>query len=118
MAGCGTFSVSCVPTSYNQMRDTVPPRYCFHWVKRGPIGLYAIRRPSGEYVPLAAFGMSNRSGMPPSRETVNSCWWFVVNTARADVNSTLLPSGVKPWTVSAPGCQVKRFGTPPSDATT
>ncbi len=29
-----------------------------------------------------------------------------------------LPSGVQPCTVSLPGCQVNRFGSPPSAGTT
>ncbi len=38
--------------------------------------------------------------------------------ARGDVKSTDLPSGVKPWTRSRPGCHVSRFGTPPAAGTT
>ncbi len=37
--------------------------------------------------------------------------------ARGDANNTRLPSGVQPWTVSAPGCHVSRVGSPPSVGT-
>ena len=40
------------------------------------------------------------------------------HVARVDENMIERPSGVHPCTVSAPGCQVRRFGSPPSAATT
>ena len=40
-----------------------------------------------------------------------------MNVARCDVNRTALPSGVKLWTMSAPGCHVRRVGAPPVTGT-
>ena len=40
------------------------------------------------------------------------------HVARVDEKRTDLPSGIQPWTRSAPGCHVRRFGSPPSDGTT
>jgi len=47
--------------------------------------------------------------------TVKSCIYLRVKTDRCDTNSTADPSGVKPLTRSAPGCQVNRVGTPPPE---
>src|SRR5579872_2148463 len=57
--------------------------------------------------------------MPPCAGTVQKRGAPVgAAVARADAKTIDLPSGVQPSTVSAPGCQVRRFGSPPSDETT
>ena len=38
-----------------------------------------------------------------------------MKTCRGEEKSTALPSGVKPRTMSGPGCQVSRVGVPPVD---
>ena len=40
------------------------------------------------------------------------------SVARDELKTIDFPSGVHPWTTSAPGCQVRRFGSPPSAGTT
>ncbi len=56
---------------------------------------------------------------PPSAGTVQKRGAAVgAQVARAEANITDLPSCVQPCTVSAPGCQVSRFGSPPSEGTT
>ena len=57
--------------------------------------------------------MGTNSGIPPVSDTLNSCEYLVVNTDRCDVNRTPVPSVVNACTKSAPGCQVRRVGTPP-----
>ena len=56
--------------------------------------------------------------MPPLTGTVKSCVYLPVKTARAEVNITADPSGVKLCATSGPGCQVSLVGTPPVTGTT
>ena len=44
---------------------------------------------------------------------MKSWLWRLLKTLRGDENRTDWPSGVKPRTMSAPGCQVSRVGLPP-----
>src|SRR5262245_27632446 len=57
--------------------------------------------------------------MPPVAGTVqNRGAPLGAHVAREVANITDFPSGVQPCTVSPPGCQVSRFGSPPSAGTT
>ncbi len=71
-----------------------------------------MRDPSGENAPSAAMCSGSLSGSPPSRPTVNSSEKREY-AVRVEAKSTRLPSGVQPMTVSAAGCHVSRFGSPP-----
>src|SRR4051794_25668051 len=57
--------------------------------------------------------------MPPVTGTVQKRGAPIgAQLARADENKTDFPSALQPCTTSAPGCHVRRFGSPPSAATT
>src|SRR6516162_4586139 len=71
-----------------------------------------MNSPSGEKQARAACGMGSCVTAPPSTGTVKSCACRLVKTCRCEENRTSLPSGVKPSTRSAPGCQVSRKGGP------
>src|SRR5512132_4281015 len=59
------------------------------------------------------------SSTPPSIETVQKRGAPLGDhVAREEENMIDLPSGIHPCTVSAPGCQVSRLGSPPSALTT
>src|SRR5436190_16404904 len=78
-----------------------------------------MRDPSAESFPWKPRGRAIGSSTPPSAGTVqNRGAPLGDQVAREDENMICRPSGVHPCTVSAPGCQVKRFGSPPSAATT
>jgi hypothetical protein len=80
---------------------------------------YAMCEPSAEIFPWYARGSVIGCSTPPSNGTVqNRGAALGVALARPDANITDLPSGVQPCTVSAPGCQVSRRGSPPSAGTT
>src|SRR5579885_2374177 len=80
---------------------------------------YATRRPSGEILPWYARGSGIGDSTPPSTGTVqNRGAALGASVARDELNTMFLPSGVQPSTTSAPGCQVSRFGSPPSAGTT
>src|SRR5260370_39215702 len=75
--------------------------------------------PSAEIFPWKPRGKDIGSSTPPSTGTVQKRGAPLGDhVARVDENMIERPSGVQPCTVSAPGCQVKRFGSPPSAATT
>src|ERR1700741_4471325 len=78
-----------------------------------------MRDPSGEIFPWNPRGRVIGSSTPPSTGTVqNRGAPLGDHVARVEENMIDLPSGVHPCTLSAPGCQVRRFGSPPSAATT
>src|SRR6185437_16860217 len=80
---------------------------------------YAMRRPSGEILPWYARGSGIGDSTPPSTGTVQKRGTALgASLARVDENTTFLPSGVQPSTTSAPGCHVRRFGSPPCAGTT
>src|SRR5712691_12679260 len=75
--------------------------------------------PSDEILPWYARGKDIGSSMPPSAGTVQKRGAPLgVHVARVEENKIDLPLGVQPCTVSAPGCHVRRRGSPPSAATT
>src|SRR5258708_38778503 len=74
--------------------------------------------PSVEILPWYARGKVIGASTPPSTGTVQKRGAPLgVQVARVEEKRIDRPSGVQPCTVSAPGCQVKRFGSPPSAAT-
>src|SRR6185503_7095574 len=80
---------------------------------------YAMRDPSAEIFPWYARGRGIGSSTPPVAGTVQNLGAPLgAHVARVEENSTDLPSGVQPSTMSAPGCQVSRCGSPPSAGTT
>src|SRR5215470_11827785 len=80
---------------------------------------YAMRDPSAEIFPWKPRGIVIGSSTPPSTGTVQKRGAPLGDqVARVDENMMALPSGVHPCTESAPGCHVKRFGSPPSADTT
>src|ERR1700759_3821087 len=79
---------------------------------------YATRRPSGEILPMYARGNGIGVSTPPSTGTVQKRGAALgAQVARDELKTIDLPSGVHPCTTSAPGCQVNRFGSPPSAGT-
>src|SRR5262249_19989356 len=59
------------------------------------------------------------SSDPPATGTVQNLGAPVgAQVARVEANTIDLPSGVQPSTTSGLGCQVSRFGSPPSADTT
>ena len=80
---------------------------------------YAMRLPSADTFPWYARGSGSGCSTPPSAGTVQKRGAPLgAHVARVDEKRTDLPSGIQPWTRSAPGCHVRRFGSPPSDGTT
>src|SRR3954466_4653117 len=80
---------------------------------------YATWRPSGEILPMYARGSAIGVSTPPSIGTVQKRGAALgADVARDEAKTIDLPSGVQPCTLSAPGCHVSRFGSPPSAATT
>src|SRR5258708_16446536 len=75
--------------------------------------------PDGEILPWKARGMSIGSSTPPCAGTVQKRGAPLgAAVARPEAKTMALPSGVQPCTLSAPGCHVKRFGSPPSGGAT
>src|SRR5512138_158443 len=75
--------------------------------------------PSAEIFPWYARGNGIGSSTPPPNGTVQNLGAPLgAQVARVEENSIDLPSGVHPSTISAPGCQVNRCGSPPSAETT
>src|SRR4051812_5991269 len=63
--------------------------------------------------------MGITSSNPPATGTVQKrATALGADEARLLENTMLFPSGVQPCTLSAPECQVRRFGSPPVDGTT
>src|SRR6187455_1554888 len=56
--------------------------------------------------------------LPPATGTFQSRTVPTGTPSRPEKKRTFAPSGVQPATASAPGCQVSRFGSPPSALTT
>ena len=79
------------------------------------VGEVACRRARSP--PCRRWGSAALWARPPRCRTVKNCECRRVKTARCEAKSTL-PSGVKPRTMSSPGCQVRRFGSPPSTGIT
>ena len=78
-----------------------------------------MRAPSAAIFPWNARGIAIGSSMPPSAGTVqNRGAPLGAHVAREVANITDFPSAVQPCTLSAPGCHVSRFGSPPSAGTT
>src|SRR2546426_1095210 len=80
---------------------------------------YAMCDPSAEIFPWKPRGNAIGSSTPPAAGTVQKRGAPLGDqVARVDENMIDFPSAVQPWTRSAPGCHVKRFGSPPSAGTT
>jgi hypothetical protein len=80
---------------------------------------YAIRPPSAEIFPWYPRGSGSGASTAPSTGTVQKRGAPLgAQVARPDVKRMRLPSGAQPCTASAPGCHVRRFGSPPVAATT
>src|SRR5258708_39825341 len=74
--------------------------------------------PDGEILPWKARGMSIGSSTPPCAGTVQKRGAPLgAAVARPEAKTMDVPSGVQPCTLSAPGCHVRRFGSPPSAGT-
>src|SRR4051812_42068371 len=76
-----------------------------------------MRFPSGEILPWFARGIGIACCTPPSMGTVKKRGCPEGALSRPEENTIRFPSGVHPSTRSAPGCQVSRFGCPPSEGT-
>src|SRR2546427_10185867 len=80
---------------------------------------YAMCDPSAEIFPWKPRGNAIGSSTPPSTGTVQKRGAPLGDqVARVVENMIDRPLGVQPCTLSAPGCQVSRFGSPPSAGTT
>ena len=74
--------------------------------------------PSPERRPLTALGIGKASSIPPFLDILKKRDSFVGTFSLVEVKRTCCPSGVHPVTRSGPGCQVSRFGSPPSTGMT
>src|SRR5215210_4464653 len=78
-----------------------------------------MRVPSGDIFPWNPRGSAIGDSTPPSTGTVQKRGAPLgAHVARDEAKMIALPSDVQPCTLSAPGCHVSRFGSPPSVATT
>ncbi len=80
---------------------------------------YAMCVPLAEIFPWYPRGRGSGCSTPPAAGTVqNLAAALGAQLALPEEKRTAVPSAVQPCTVSAPGCQVRRLGSPPSAGTT